>query len=126
LGILVVLTIVGFYVAFCIHRANLTKVKKRYQLTITYLGERKRHGTDSSDYEVEEGRGRSYGKSMGTRHRKEQHRRQRAQLNHKKVTITPDDVVDDFESTGQSGRFTYTQEEEDDDNNSNEGSGMDK
>jgi hypothetical protein len=38
LGILVMLAIGGAYTAFWIHRRNVSRVKKRHQLAITYLG----------------------------------------------------------------------------------------
>jgi hypothetical protein len=59
LGILVMLAIRGAYTAFGIHRRNVSRVKKRHQLAITYLGKRQRHMTDASDYDAEEGQGRS-------------------------------------------------------------------
>jgi hypothetical protein len=49
LGILVMLAIRGAYMAFRIHRRNVSRVKKRHQLAITYLGKRQRHVTDTSD-----------------------------------------------------------------------------
>jgi hypothetical protein len=66
LGILVMLAIGGAYTAFPIHRQNLSRVKKRHQLAITYLGKRQRHVTDASDYDPEEGQGRSYPGNRGS------------------------------------------------------------
>jgi hypothetical protein len=37
------------YAAFRIHRRNVSRVKKRHQLAITYLGKRQRHVTDASE-----------------------------------------------------------------------------
>jgi hypothetical protein len=39
---------------------------KRLQLAITYLGKRQRHVTDTSDYDAEEGQGRSYRRNRGS------------------------------------------------------------
>jgi hypothetical protein len=64
LGILAMLAIGGAYTAFPIHRRIVTRVKKRHQLAITYLG--KRHVTDMSDYDAKEGQGRSYRGNRGS------------------------------------------------------------
>jgi hypothetical protein len=68
LGILVMLDIGrggGGYTAFRIHRQNVSRVKKHHQLAITYLGKRQRQLTDASDYDAEEGQGRSYRETEG-------------------------------------------------------------
>jgi hypothetical protein len=49
LGILVMLAIGEAYTAFRIHRRNVSRVKKRHQLAITYLGKKQRHVIDASD-----------------------------------------------------------------------------
>jgi hypothetical protein len=54
------------YTAFRIHRQNVSRVKKRHQLAITYLGKRQRHVTDTSDYDAKEGKGQSYRRNRGS------------------------------------------------------------
>jgi hypothetical protein len=65
-GILAMLSIGGAYMAFRIHRQNVSRVKKHHELAITYLGKRQRHVTDTSDYNAEEGQGRSYRGNRGS------------------------------------------------------------
>jgi hypothetical protein len=60
------LAIGGAYTAFRIHRQNVSRVKKRHQLAITYLEKRQRHGTDGSDYDAKEGQGQSYWGNRGS------------------------------------------------------------
>jgi hypothetical protein len=63
---LAMLAIGGANTAFLIHRRNVSRVKKRHQLAITYLGKRQRHVTDASEYNAEEGQGRSFWGNRGS------------------------------------------------------------
>jgi hypothetical protein len=65
-GILAMLAIEGAYLAFRIHRQNVSRVKKRRQLAITYLGKRQWHVTDTSEHDAEEGQRRPYRGNRGS------------------------------------------------------------
>jgi hypothetical protein len=95
-------------------------VKKRHQLAITYLRKRQRHVTDTSDYDAEEGQGRSYQGKQREQHRKERLLGQYVHIPAQEVTTTAPAAVTS-KQTSHPDQSTQMQDEEDDDNNSDEG-----